>query len=251
MKRQRWAVLILFGLGCKTSASYSSQSGTTDPGHAGQGKPAQHAPGDPAGAGSGGAGSDGAGSGAGPAAPAPCVPALADQSTSLFTGRMVIRLPKGIELIEQNPFIAVAAAPQSTTSCGGVVKYAAAGFFEYPGSANVTAIRDHLLELRGIPPDTVTWSEEGTRGRSYTGAYSASVDPKTNAPATKGWLVLRDAPGDKYAYFAMFEADPAAFDGLRQVFQESGKRLLVKPRALQGLDSVEAAPNGKPKPVAK
>jgi hypothetical protein len=235
-------------LGCSTSASFSSQSGPANPGD-NHGKPAQ----------GGGPDNPGAtpGNGNHPAPvpavpgnpPAPCVPALNDVSTSLFGARVVIRLPKGIELVEQNPFLAVAAAPQSTTSCGGVARYVAVGFFEYPGSTPVTTVRDNLMQLRGIPADTIAWSDEGTRGRSYTAAYHAPVDPKTNAPETKGWLVLREAPNDKYAYFAMFEAEPAAFDGLKAVFQESGRRLLVKPRALQAPDVVEAAPNGKPPPV--
>ncbi|MBL9100288.1 MAG: hypothetical protein JNL82_04975 [Myxococcales bacterium] len=250
MKRAGAMFVCLLGLpglvliGCKTSASYSSGTGTTSPDQHGKpplstdtgggAAPGGAAGGEPAAAGGGGA-------------PAPCVPALADLSTSLFSGRVLIKLPKGVELVEQNPFLAVAAAPQSTTSCGGVIKYAAVGFFEWPAGTDITAVREHLMELRGIKAEQLTYSEEGTRGRHHTAAYTAAVDPKTNAPETRGWLVLRDAPNDKYAYFALFEADPAAFDGLKAVFQESGKRLLVKPRALQAADQVEAGPNGKPK----
>jgi hypothetical protein len=242
---KRLAVVLCCVLGCKTSASYSSGSGTTSPDN--HGKPA--VPGD--GGGAAGTTEPGAASAGGAATPAACVPALADLSTSLFAGRMLVRLPKGVELVEQNSFLAVSASPQSTTSCGGVVRYAAAGFFEAPANIEAAAIRDHLLELRGIPAELLTWSEEGTRGRSYTAAYTAAVDPKTSAPETRGWLVLRDAPNDKYVYFVMYEAEPATFDGLKAMFQESGKRLLIKPRALQGPDVVEAAPNGKPKPPEK
>ncbi len=244
---KRLAVLLVFLFACKTSASYSSGSGTASPDN--HGKPAQH----PAGDAGGGPGATPADGGSAPAdnTPTPCVTAMNDTSTSLFTGRMVIKLPKGLELVEQNSFLAVASAPQSTTSCGGVIKYAAAGFFQYPGSTETTAVRDHLLELRGISPGTITWSEEGARGRSYTAVYTAAADAKTGAPETKGWLVMRDAPNDKYLYFAMFEADPAAFDGLKPAFQESGRKLLVKPRALQAADAVEAGPNDKPKPAPK
>lgn len=243
---KRVAAVLVCVLGCSTSASFSSQSGSgsASPG-SGQGKPALQGgdatnPGTaPAGDGGGGAGPAGSGS----VAAAPCKPALADTATSLFSGRIVIKLPKGVELVEQNPFLAVAAAAQSTTSCGGIVKYAAAGYFEFPAGADVTGVRNHLMDLRGIPDETITWAEEGVRGRHYTAAYTAAADAKTGAPETRGWLVLRDAPNDKYAYFAMFEADPAAFDGLRPVFQESGKNLLVKPKALQAPDVVEAKPN--------
>lgn len=255
MKRAGAVVVCLLGplglvsVGCKTSASYSSSSGTSNPDS--HGKPPLTSDGTGGGGGAGGEPGTAAGGGGGGGAPAPCVPALADQSTSLFAGRILIKLPKGVELVEQNPFLAVAAAPQSTTSCGGVIKYAAVGFFEWPAGADITAVREHLMELRGIKAEQLTFAEEGTRGRHHTAAYTAAVDPKTNAPETKGWLVLRDSPGDKYAYFAIFEADPATFDGVKAVLQESGKRLLVKPRALQGPDQVEAGPTGKPKAPAK
>lgn len=238
------AVALVATLACKTSASYSSGSGTTSPDD--HGKPAKPVAGD---AGTPGATPAGEAGGGTTAAPAPCVTALSDLSTSLFAGRIVIKLPKGLELVEQNSFIATAASPQTTTSCGGVIRYAAAGFFEFPGSATTTAVRDHLMDLRGISAETIAWSEEGTRGRSYTAAYTAPADEKSGAPETKGWLVMRDAPNDKYLYFVMFESEPAAFDGLKAAFQESGRRLLVKPRALQAAGVIEAGPNDKPKPA--
>ena len=122
-----------------------------------------------------------------------------------------------------------------------------------PG-ASITQVRDTLLELRGIPADAVTWSEEGTRGRNYTAAYTATADAKTGAPPVRGRMVLREAPGDKHAYFALFETDEASWDAVRPVFQEAGKSLLVKPRALQGPESIQPAPAPeptKPNPKAK
>lgn len=242
---KRIAASLLFVLACKTSASYASGSGTTAPD--GQGKPPQQVPAGDAGATSGTT-PGGGGSGAATPAPVACVPALGDQATSLFAGRVVVKLPKGVEMVEQNPFVAVAASPQSTTSCGAVVSYVSVGFFQYPGSTSITAVRDHLLELRGIPPETIVWADEGTRGRNYTAEYTAPADEKTGAPETRGWLVLRDAPNDKYLYYAMYEADPAAFVGLRPLFQDSGRRLLVKPKALQAGDVVETKPDTS-KPV--
>ena len=79
----------------------------------------------------------------------------------------------------------------------------------------------------------MTRPEERSRGRHLTGAYTVAQDPKT-----RGWLVLRDAPNDKFAYFAMFETDEASWDGLRTVFQDAGRNLLVKPRAIQGPETV-------------
>jgi hypothetical protein len=254
---KRSAIVLVAGLlavapGCAVSASSSSQTGSSSasgaPGGAGStGKPALQS-GDPsqAGGGSGGAGT--------PNPAAPCVAAASDLPTSLFNGRVLIRLPKGLELVEQNPFFAnLAAAPQST-SCGTPVRYGAVGFFQQPAGASITQVRDTLLELRGIPPDTVTWAEEGTRGRNYTGAYTATADAKTGAPPVRGWMVLREAPGDKHAYFALFETDEASWEAVRPAFQEAGKTLLVKPRALQGPESIQPAPPPepvKPKPKAK
>ena len=239
------ALAISLASGCAVSASASSQSGSraegaSGAGGGGEGRPAQHNA------------ADGAADGAGqPGAPAPaaCVPQLNDLATSLFNGRVVIHLPKGLELVEQNGFYAQLAAPNQATSCGAPVRYAAVGFFQQP-AADINQVRDTLLELRGIPGDTVTWSEEGARGRNFTGAYSAAQDPKTGAPPTRGWMVLREAPNDKYAYFALFETDEANWEALKGVFAESGRRLLVKPRALQGPDQVAPAPAPEPKKPA-
>ena len=231
-------------LACAVSASASSQSGNgmsgAEPGR-GEGKPAR----------STADGNGGSGAGASAPAPAACTPVVNDLATSLFAGRVLIKLPKGVELVEQNGFYAQMAAPQQATSCGAQVHYAAVGFFQQPAGVSVQQVRDQLLELRGIPSETVTWSEEGTRGRNYTGAYAATQDPKTGAPPTRGWMVLREAANDKYAYFALFETDEASFAGLLPVFQESGRHLLVKPRALQGGEAPPQPPAEEPKKPKK
>lgn len=254
------SLLVTPALACAVSASTSTQAGTSAEPGSGPGKPARAVnPGGPQA--SGDPGGD-ASPGAGPAASAPkaCEVALADSSSSLFGGRVLIRLPKGVELVEQNPFYAHAAAPQQTTSCGAPVRFASVGYFAWPAGASLQQVRDQLLELRGVGLDALTWAEEGSRGRHFTGAYSVAADAKTQAPAVRGWLVLRDAPGDKFAYYAMFETDEAAWDGLRPAFQASGRELLVKPRAIQGPEQVAAPtkteepppdpPKGKKKPKA-
>ncbi len=246
---------VLSGLACAVSASASSQTG--QPAAGGQPAPAQ-GPGKPAlqtdgQTGAPVAASGGAGAGPAPTAPAApvCVPALNDLYTSLFGGRVLMRLPKGVDLVEQNGFYATMAASQQSTSCGAPVKYLAVGFFQQP-AVDLMKVRDQLLELRGISAATVTWSEEGSRGRNYTGAYAAAPDPKTSAPASRGWLVLREAPNDKYAYFAVLETDEASWPGLSAMFQEAGRNLLVKPRALQAPDVVAPKPEEpKPKPKPK
>jgi hypothetical protein len=167
----------------------------------------------------------------------------------LFGTRIVVRMPKGVELMEQNGFYAQAAAPNQATNCGQAVSYAAVGFFEYPNGAT-TAVRDQLLEMRGIPAAGVTWEDEGTRGRTYTGAYRAPADSASGAPEVRGWFVLRDAPNDKYGYFAIYESDPAVFEALKPVFVASGRSLVVKPRSAPSeLAAPPPAPTPPPEPA--
>jgi hypothetical protein len=217
----------------KASGSYSSGSGSMSPGTGSEGKPARPADGgDAAGGGAGEAGTGGPSAGApgAVAAAPPCQPALADTPTSLFGTRILVRLPKGLELVEQNPFYAQAASPRGTTTCGQPITYAAIGFFEYPANSAVQEVRNTLIEMRGLAAANVTWDDEGSRGRTYTAGYSAPADAATGAPAVRGWFVLRES-NEKYAYFALYETDPAQWDAVKPVFVASGRSLLVKPRS--------------------
>lgn len=235
------ALVTLSACSVKASGSYSSSSGTMSPGTGSEGKPARPAEAGDGPQGEAGAGGVGATAG-GPtaaAAPPPCQPALADTPTSLFGTRIVVRLPKGLEMVEQNPFYAQAASPRATTSCGQPITYAAIGFFEYPANSALPEVRNQLIEMRGLAAANVTWDDEGSRGRSYTAGYSAPADPATGAPAIRGWFVLRES-NEKYAYFALFETDPAQWDAVKPVFVASGRNLLVKQRA----------PNTAPVPVS-
>ncbi|MDC0719820.1 hypothetical protein [Nannocystis bainbridge] len=228
-----WAPLV----GCAVSASASSGSGTMSSGTGPQGKPARRVD---------EGGGEAGGGGAAPAGPPPCQPALADAPTALFGTRILVRLPKGVELAEQNPFYAQAVAPDQATNCGQPVAYAAVGFFEYPNAAPA-AVRDQVLELRGIAKGAATWDDEGTRGKTYTGAYTVPADAATGAPAVRGWFVLRDA-NDKYGYFALYETDPAHWDALKPVLVASGKSLLVKPRMVAS--PAEAQVSAAPPPTS-
>lgn len=231
MSRIALSVALALGWGslgaCAVSASAGAGSapGDMSQGAGSQGKPARVVEG--SGAAEGGAGA--------PSAPPPCEPALADVPTALFGTKILVRMPKGVELVEQNPFFAQAAAPDQATNCGPAVSYAAIGYFEYP-NATVTAVRDQVLELRGIEAAGLTWEDEGTRGRTYTGAYSAPADEATGTPAVRGWFVLRDT-SDKYGYFALYEAEPAAWEALKGVFVASGRSLLIKQRRVSTGDA--------------
>lgn len=235
------ALVSLAACSVKASGSYSSSSsGSVSPGTGSEGRPARPADdGSPAGvAGDAGAGATAGAPGA-VAGPPPCQPALADTPTALFGTRVVIRLPKGLEMVEQNPFYAQAASPKTTTTCGQPISYAAIGFFEYPGNSALQEVRNTLIEMRGLAAANVTWDDEGSRGRNYTAGYSAPADPATGAPAIRGWFVLREST-EKYAYFALFEGDPSQWEAVKPVFVASGRSMLVKPRS----------PNAAPAPVA-
>lgn len=239
MPRVVLALALVIASACSASARSSGSAGasTVSPGTGSEGKPAAHAGGAEGGA-TPGPGADAAGGGpAGPGAPAtgavasaPCVPALAEVATALFGTRIVIRLPRGLELAERNPFYAQASSASQVSSCGQPFRYAAVGFAEFPASATPTMFRDQLMELRGLPAASLTWSDEGWRGRTFTGAYAAPADEKSGAPPVSGWLVIRES-GEKYVYFALFETDPGAtWDALKPTFVASGMNFFVKPR---------------------
>lgn len=232
----RLVLVLVLASACsvKASSSYSSSSGSMSPGTGSEGKPARPADGGSAAGGGGEAGTGAGGPSAGApgavAAAPPCQPALADTPTALFGTRILVRLPKGLELVEQNPFYAQAASPRGTTNCGQPITYAAMGFFEYPANSPVQDVRNTLIEMRGLTAANVTWDDEGARGRTYTAGYSAPADAATGAPAIRGWFVLRES-NEKYAYFALYETDPAQWDAVKPVFVASGRSLVVKPRS--------------------
>lgn len=254
-------VALVLGLACLSGCSVSARGGasagseTVSPGTGSEGKPAAHATGGGAGgagdASGGGAPTGGAGGGASTtlAAPPPCQPALADAATALFGTRVVIRLPKGLELVERNSFYAQAATASQTASCGQPLSYAAVGFVEFPGGSTVAAVRDQLMELRGLPAATLAWSDEGSRGRTYTGAYVAPADAQTGAPAVNGWFVLRET-NEKYVYFALFETDPGSWEALKSTFIASGRSFFIKPRAAPAASAPVAAPDPGKAPAA-
>lgn len=251
MPRAALALFLLSACAASASGSASTSSGTVSPGAGSEGRPAHV--GDPSAPGSGpaepAAGGAGAGASSGaPVAATPCVAGLADTPTSLFGTRMILRLPKGVALVEQNPFFAQAASPSQATNCGHAVTYVASGFFQNQGSATTPAIRDQLMELRGLPAASLTWEDEGSRGRTYTGAYSAPADDAAGRPAVRGWFVMRDG-GEMYTYFTLFEADPAVWDAVKPVFVASGKSLVIKPRSPASATTAVSA-EAQPTPAA-
>ena len=60
-----------------------------------------------------------------PAAAGPCTVELDADPTTFFRGRVILKLPKGVELVEQNPFFARVERNGIPSACGGSLNFAA------------------------------------------------------------------------------------------------------------------------------
>lgn len=156
-----------------------------------------------------------------PAAGRICDEELGDP-VALFADNALIRLPKGVEMVEETPFFARASAKAITSTCGGVIDYVGIGYFQTDEKKSVTAARDETIRMRGL--GAPRWSEETTNGRNYTGAFEVDAAPDNKQPV-KGWFVMKEKRG--LAFFAIFETHPDHWNALAQSFRASGKRFLV------------------------
>ncbi len=170
-----------------------------------------------AGGASGAGGGAQAGGGGGTPAPPPCTVELDDAPTGFFNKRLIVTLPKRVELVEQNPFFALVERNNIPSACGATLHFAAAGYMRPRGS--IQEVRDQLLEFRGIAPGQITgWEQEADTGGGYTGVYNASAS--NGAPAVKGVISMR--PGsDGAMYFVIYEAEPAVWPQIEPTFRAS------------------------------
>jgi hypothetical protein len=253
--------LTVAGCGKKTP------DGTTPPGETGGGSDAAGGGGDAgaggdtaggggdAGAGGGDAGGGDKAAGGGEEGPDPnkvCDAEVGGTPTALFANNVVVRLPKGMELVEENPFFARISTKDTVSTCDAVINFSAVGYFQADPARDPKKTRDETLAARGLPADQATWSDETVKGRDYTGAYELPADDKGNPPI-KGWMVLKEKNG--FTFWYLLETHPNAWNALKKTFQESGKKLLIVPQA--GLTApalgggagggAEPAPTGKKK----
>jgi hypothetical protein len=169
--------------------------------------------------------------------------------TALFANNVVVRLPKGMELIEENPFFARISTKDTVSTCDAIINFSAVGYFQADPARDPKKTRDETLAARGLPAGDATWSEETVKGRDYTGAYELPADDKGNPPI-KGWMVLKEKNG--FTFWYLLETHPNAWNALKKTFQESGKKLLIVPQAgltapALGGGGGEPAPTGKKK----
>lgn len=221
-------------LGLAVSCGKKTPDGTTPPGETGSAD-ATAGGGDGGGDATAGGGDAGGGdAGAAPGGETPpeggadpskvCDAEVSETPKALFGDNVLIRLPKGVELIEDTPFFARITSSTTQSTCDAIVSFAAVGYFQADPSKSVTTIRDETIKARGLDPADAKWDEETTKGREYSGSYELPEGPK-GEPPLKGWLVLKEKAGN--TFYAAFETHPNAWNAVKKSFQESGKRLLI------------------------
>lgn len=216
--------LVLMCGGCDKPAQ---TQGATPPGGQppGQAAPVAGAPGQPATSaapGSAQAGQPAAGQPAAAPAAEACTVQLDALPTSFFTHRMILSLPRGLKLVEQNPYFARAETANQTASCGGTVTFAALGYVRAGGSGE--ELRTHILALRGLPEGSYTW-EQPSSSRQYDGIYNVPAGEK-GEPALKGWMHTEDLGG--VMFFVFFETSPEGWAILEPSFRASTAELKVR-----------------------
>jgi len=212
-----------FILGCGLSLTACDKpSGSTAPG----GDPVAAAPAGESGASTPSGGGDPAAVAAGeggaeasaPAAP-PCDSELDIQPTSFFGNRILMTLPKGVEMEEQNPFFARSTSAGQVDSCGRSVPFAAVGYVR--STASLADIRRRILALRGF--ETVTYSGEQSQGDTTVAIYDA--DP--GGAAVRGLVLFKRDRG--WYYWSVYEASPEDFPQVEQIYRQSFASLMIRP----------------------
>lgn len=234
MKLLRTLAVPFLVLGLAVSCGKKTPEGTTPPGETGSGGDAPAGGGD-AGGGDADAGGGDATAGAGdtPAGDGPadsskvCDAEVSDTPRALFADNVLIRLPKGVDVVEQTPFFARITSSNTQSTCDAIVSFAAIGYFQTDTSKTVTQVRDETIKARGIDPSGITWGEETTKGRDYSASYEVGEGPK-GEPPLKGWIALKDKAGS--TFWVAYETHPNAWNAVKKSFQESAKRLIIVPQ---------------------
>lgn len=238
MKLLRTLALPLMVLSLAVSCGKPKPEGTTPPGETGSGDATAgggDAGGDGGDGGDGGGGDAGAATGdsggdapAGPDASKVCDSEVSDPKT-FFGDSVLVRLPKGVELVEDTPFFARITSKNTVSVCDAIVSYAAVSFFQADPAKPITQVRDETLTAaRGFQTSEVTWADEVTKGREYAGSFQVPEGPK-GEPPIKGWFVIKEKYGK--TFFLAFETHPNAWNAVKKSFEEAGKRLLITKNA--------------------
>jgi hypothetical protein len=161
----------------------------------------------------------------GPDANKVCDAEVSDTPKALFADNVLIRLPKGVDVVEQTPFFARITSSNTSSTCDAIVSFAAIGYFQSDPSKTPLVVRDETMKAaRGVDASEVTWSEETTKGREYSAAYSLP-EGKKGEPPIKGWIAFKEKAGN--TFWVAYETHPNAWNAVKKSFQESTKRLLI------------------------
>jgi hypothetical protein len=223
-------------LGLAVSCGKKTPEGTTPPGETGSGDTTAGAGDTAAGDSAGDAGATGdtpvGDSGGekppeGPDASKVCDAEVSETPKALFADNVLIRLPKGVELVEQTPFFARITSNNTMSTCDAIVSFAAVGYFQTDPAKNVTTVRDETLQAaRGAKPGDATFADETTKNRDYSASYELPEGPK-GEPPIKGWIAFKEKGGT--TFWVAYETHPNAWNALKKSFQESAKRLIIVP----------------------
>lgn len=155
-----------------------------------------------------------------------CDAEVSDTPAAFFADRLLVRLPKGVEIVERNEIFAQVPNRNQQSACEVIVTNGALGYFQADAAKEPTATRDEIVTQIGYQVSDVTWSDETPQGRNYFGHYEVPGDDKGNPPVA-GYMTLKEVDGTLFWY--ILETHPNAYPAIKKTFMESGKRLFVVP----------------------
>jgi hypothetical protein len=142
---------------------------------------------------------------------------LDDAPTGFFKGRLILTLPKGVELVEQNPFLARVERNDLSSACGSTLHFAALGYVQPAGTPRES--REQVLRFRGIATEQITgWEQESDDGATYMGVYNAGA-AENGAPPVKGLMWMRRV--GSYSFYVLYEAAPTSWPALEASLRAS------------------------------
>ncbi|MFV8750677.1 hypothetical protein ACNOYE_08995 [Nannocystaceae bacterium ST9] len=155
-------------------------------------------------------------------------PSVVTDPQSLFAGRLELRLPIGVALIEQDSSELV--ARDATAGCVGARTIRALIVLERPDddpSLPIGFVRDQLLDHLALPDGLkITTREEDDGARRMTSIIAVPADPALGRDRpTRILLALRGGSGRIYAL--IFEASAEQFQALLPSFEASLESLRI------------------------
>ncbi|MCA9695622.1 MAG: hypothetical protein KC636_38955 [Myxococcales bacterium] len=165
------------------------------------------------------------GSEEGAGGPGGCEAEIAKVPAAYFGDRVIIKMPKGVEMAEMNPFYAQ--MPSKTESvCEVLIDRAAMGYFEDDPAKPIKELRDQTLNQLGFEGVDLTFSDESEKGRTYSGAYEAPASDAGDPPV-KGWFVFKKF--ENLLFWVILETHPNAYPAIEKTFKASGASLYWVP----------------------